>query len=254
MARRKVPVTEAPALPVGDPAAAPDVDAEALRLAGELAARIAAIGDLGARVATLNAAREFLHAVSPFRAEPVDFVRWEPCERVHGNDYNPNKVAPPEMALLRRSIEEDGFTQPVVGWPTPDGAEVVDGFHRSRAGMEPGAIRKRLHGYLPIVHLAEGRHGKGDRIAATIRHNRARGVHGVNPMSDVVRRLVEAQWPDEKIQAELGMDLDEVVRLKQLTGLAALFRDREFSRAWEARLSDDDEPEAMPEPAPEVSP
>lgn len=248
MARRKVPVNVTPELPLdAAPSPASDVDAEAVRLAVELAARLAALPSLAAQVATLNAARELLHAVSPFRAEPVDFVRWEPCERVHGNDYNPNKVAPPEMALLRRSIEEDGFTQPVVGWPTPDGAEVVDGFHRSRTGMEPGAIRKRLHGYLPIVHLAEGRHGKGDRIAATIRHNRARGVHGVDPMSDVVRRLVEAQWPDEKIRQELGMDLDEVVRLKQLTGLASLFKDREFSQAWEARLPADDDREAITE-------
>lgn len=213
----------------------------------DAAEALAALPSLAAQVAALNAAREALHAVSPFRDEPVDFVRWEPSERVHGNDYNPNRVAPPEMKLLRRSIEEDGFTQPVVGWPTPEGPEVVDGFHRSRVSMEPGAIRKRLHGYLPIVHLAAARHGKGDRIAATIRHNRARGVHGVDPMSDVVRRLVEAQWPTDKIQAELGMELDEVVRLKQQTGLASMFREREFSQAWEARLPADDDREAITE-------
>lgn len=255
MARRKLSPLTHPTLTLPPPSQ--DVDADVLRLADDLAARIAAIGDIGARVDALNAVRAKLHEASPFAREPVDLVLWRRNDLVRGNDYNPNKVAPPEMKLLRRSIEEDGYTQPIVGWPSPDDAavdEVVDGFHRSRVGTEPGAIRTRVHGYLPVVRLSPDRHGRGDRIAATIRHNRARGVHGVNPMSDVVRLLVEAGWPDDKIQAELGMDLDEVVRLKQLTGLAALFRDREFSEAWD--IDGDprgDDPEA-PESVLAVSP
>lgn len=238
MARRKQP----PMTPTLPPPSQ-ELDPEVMRLADELAVRIAAIGGMDARVEALNAARIKLHEVSPFTREPVDLVLWRRHDLVRGNDYNPNKVAPPEMKLLRKSIEEDGYTQPIVGWPSPDDSavdEVVDGFHRSRAGTEPGKIRERVHGYLPVVRLAPNRHGKGDRIAATIRHNRARGVHGVNPMSDVVRLLVEAGWPDDKIQGELGMDLDEVVRLKQLTGLAALFADREFSEAWEIDLATPD--------------
>ena len=230
--RRQSPLTQPTLLSDSLPAG---IDAEALRLADEIAARLTAL-DLATQVETLNAVRAKLHAVSPFAGEPVDLVLWRRHDLVRGNDYNPNKVAPPEMKLLRKSIEEDGYTQPIVGWPSPDDSavdEVVDGFHRSRAGTEPGKIRERVHGYLPVVRLAPNRHGKGDRIAATIRHNRARGVHGVNPMSDVVRLLVEAGWPDDKIQGELGMDLDEVVRLKQLTGIAALFADREYSEAWD---------------------
>lgn len=198
-----------------------------------LARRIEAL-PLAARVDALNAVRAILHEASPFKAEPVDLVLWHPVERVRANDYNPNAVAPPEMKLLRKSIESDGYTQPVVTSPAAEGYEIVDGFHRNRCAREVPAIRDRVQGYLPVVVIPPDRQGRTDRIAATIRHNRARGEHAVEQMSTIVRMLYEAGWPDEKIQAELGMDLDEVVRLKQLTGLAALFRDRDFSEAWEA--------------------
>jgi ParB-like chromosome segregation protein Spo0J len=201
--------------------------------ARELASTVAAL-DLEQRVSALNAVRAILHEVSPFKTEPVDLVLWHKAERVAANDYNPNAVAPPEMQLLKTSIEADGYTQPIVTSPTDSAFEIVDGFHRNRVGRECEAVRERIHGYLPLVIIPPDRQGKSDRIAATIRHNRARGEHDVDRMSAIVRMLYEAGWPDDKIQAELGMDLDEVTRLKQLTGLAALFADREYSEAWEA--------------------
>jgi ParB-like chromosome segregation protein Spo0J len=201
-------------------------------LASRLAKAIAAL-PLAERVTALNDARATLHEVSPFFSEPVDLVIWVPADKVGANDYNPNTVAPPEMKLLRLSILADGYTQPIVACPDGDGEEVVDGFHRHRVGREVPDVRKRVHGYLPIVRIAEGRADKSDRIAATIRHNRARGKHGVQPMSAIVAELRERGWSDEKIATELGMDAEEVLRLKQITGLAALFKDREYSKAWE---------------------
>jgi len=191
--------------------------------------------NLDSLVDSINAIREALHAISPFRQEPVDFVKWVKNTSVYANDYNPNSVAPPEMELLRVSIEADGYTQPIVGMPDGDGKhEVIDGFHRHRVGKEAPDIRSRVHGYLPIVMIKETRYDKSDRMAATIRHNRARGEHKVESMSEIVIELKRRFWSDKKIAAELGMEPDEVLRLQQVTGLAGLFADQEFSEAWEA--------------------
>lgn len=202
------------------------------RLTAEMVAALDAL-DTSARVEALNAIRAALHAVSPFAAEPVDLVLWVPSHTVRANDYNPNAVAPPEMQLLRLSIQADGYTQPIVTHAVESGDEVIDGFHRNRVGKEVPEIRDRIHGYLPVTRINGERGERSDRIASTIRHNRARGEHAVDSMSAIVRMLYEAGWKDEHIQKELGMDQDEVVRLKQITGLAALFADREFSEAWE---------------------
>jgi ParB-like chromosome segregation protein Spo0J len=185
------------------------------------------------RVEAINALREALHAISPFNAEPVDFVRWVKSPDVHQNDYNPNSVAPPEMELLRHSIASDGYTQPIVTMPEDDAFEVIDGFHRHRVGKECADIQARVHGYLPVVEIKSHRRGRNDRIAATIRHNRARGKHKVEAMSDIVIELKRRNWSDEKIGRELGMDPDEVLRLCQITGLAEAFKDQQFSQAWE---------------------
>lgn len=199
------------------------------------AVSIAIVGlPLAERVDAINAIREAVHAVSPFANEPVDFVRWVKSDSVYANDYNPNSVAPPEMELLRRSISEDGYTQPIVGMLDEKKAyEVIDGFHRHRVGKESAEITARIHGYLPVVQIRGDRTGKADRIAATIRHNRARGKHRVDAMSDIVIELKRRNWADEKIGRELGMDPDEVLRLCQITGLAEAFKDHEFSEAWE---------------------
>jgi len=133
------------------------------------------------------------------------------------------------MELLQLSIEADGYTQPIVCWQTgPDSYEVVDGFHRFRIGVE----RLKLS-HLPIVVINPDRADRGDRIAATIRHNRARGKHQVGAMSEIVQELSRRNWSEKKIAKELGMEPDEVLRLKQITGLAELFADRNFSEAWE---------------------
>lgn len=200
-----------------------------------LAQRLADIPD-EVRIDVLNEIRAALHAVSPMQREPVDFVRWVLAENLQANDYNPNNVASPEMRLLQLSIMQDGYTQPIVAWPVAEGVhEVIDGFHRNRVGREVGAVKKRTMGRLPISVINSERTSKEDRIAATIRHNRARGKHSVDAMSDIVVDLARRNWSNEKIATELGMEPDEVLRLRQVSGLADLFADCEFSEAWEAR-------------------
>lgn len=158
---------------------------------------------------------------------PVSNVQWVPTDLVVANDYNPNKVASPEMKLLEVSIREDGFTQPIVVWFVDSYYEVVDGFHRHLVGKKMGLT------HLPVVVINEGRTDRSDRIASTIRHNRARGKHQVGAMSEIVQELAKRNWSDKRIGHELGMEPDEVLRLKQITGLAELFADQDFSEAWE---------------------
>lgn len=186
------------------------------------------------RVIALNALRREIAAASPFSGEPVDCVEWVHADDVQANDYNPNTVAPPEMRLLELSILADGYTQPIVSHNRGDHREVVDGFHRSRVGRESKAVRSRTMGYVPVVTIRADRADETARMAATIRHNRARGKHGVEPMTGIVMHLAKKGWDDAKIAKELGMDPDEVLRFKQVTGLAELFADRDFSEAWEA--------------------
>jgi len=180
------------------------------------------------RVAALNRIREAVHAASPFD-DPVDLVLWVPADRVEANDYNPNMVASPEMKLLEHSIREDGFTQPIVVARDGDRYVVVDGFHRSRVGKEVADIRDRLGGYLPVVDLEKSLQ---DRMASTIRHNRARGKHQVDLMGELVRDLVQKGWRDEQIAKHLGMTFEELLRLKQIVGIAKLFAAPEYSKSW----------------------
>lgn len=187
-------------------------------------------------VDVLNEIKKLLHQVSPMKGEPVDCVLWIEAESVQANDYNPNNVAPPEMKLLEHSITEDGFTQPIVTWIDGDVREVVDGFHRNKVCRESKKVNKRLHGYIPVTTVNHERTDRGDRIAATIRHNRARGKHRIDAMSDIVIELKRRNWSDEKIGKELGMDPDEVLRLTQISGLAEMFSSRKFSEAWEADI------------------
>jgi ParB-like chromosome segregation protein Spo0J len=200
----------------------------------KIAFELAKENDLDIKIDMLNKIRFALHEVSPLKSEPVDFVMWTKADNVIANDYNPNNVAPPEMELLRLSIGHDGYTQPCVCWQKDNIIEVVDGFHRTKVCREFKDVRDRVHGYLPVTIIKDDCTGRSDRIASTIRHNRARGKHAVTGMSDIVLELKRRNWSDEKIGKELGMDPDECLRLTQITGLAEMFKDREFSKAWEA--------------------
>jgi len=194
------------------------------------------------KVEVLNHVRAELHRVSPFKNEPIDFVQWVLTDSVRANDYNPNSVAPPEMQLLEHSIEHDGFTQPVVGWKdSNDTHEVVDGFHRTTVAKRSDMVRGRLQGFMPIVSIQGKNEDRNDRVASTIRHNRARGKHQIESMSDIVVELKKRNWSDTRIAKELGMDQDEVLRLCQITGLSEVFSEESFSQAWDAAIMSDDD-------------
>jgi hypothetical protein len=166
------------------------------------------------KVSLINELREHIHSLSPFKNEPVDFVKWIPSEDVVANDYNPNKVAPPEMELLEISIMNDGYTQPV--------------------SKESKIVRERVLGFTPTVIIRKEQSDKNDRIASTIRHNRARGKHQVDAMSEIILELKNRNWKNERIARELGMDEEEILRLCQITGLQDIFKDDDFSKSWES--------------------
>ena len=168
---------------------------------------------------------------------PVYNVISVPIEKVTANDYNPNSVAPPEMELLETSIWEDGYTQPVVTVydKERDLYVVVDGFHRYKTLRDSARIRERERGMLPVVVLDKE---MGDRMASTIRHNRARGSHNIELMSNIVAELVEMGKGDRWICQHIGMSADELLRLKQITGVASLFQNSDFSQSWEAEADD----------------
>ena len=183
------------------------------------------------KVEALNRIRLALSKVSPFKDEPCDCIQWVKQEDVQANEYNPNHVATPEMKLLHESIKLDGYTMPIVTYDLGGGKrEIVDGFHRNRVGREYSDIKKRIHGYLPVSTINKT---LDERIGSTVRHNRARGTHGIRPMSEIVLELSKFGWSDLEICEKLGMDLDEVVRLKQITGLKEAFSNYEFSKSWE---------------------
>lgn len=190
------------------------------------------------RIKKINEIKLLLHEISPFKTEPVDCVLWVKNEDIQANDYNPNSVAPPEMELLKHSILQDGYTQPIVSMKDEDNIIVIDGFHRNRVGKECEEVKEKLHGYLPIVLIRESQEGRCDRVASTIRHNRARGKHKIDGMSDIIVDLKKRNWSNKKISNELGMDADEILRLSQISGLTELFANKEFSMAWEAEEQD----------------
>lgn len=202
----------------------------------EIEALVNVIADMSdeEKIDVINMAKIALHEISPLKDEPVDCVLWVKSELVVANDYNPNQVAPPEMVLLGISVDEDGFTQPIVTYKENGTFMVIDGFHRNRVGKEIMPIKMRLRGYLPITIIRPDREGRCDRIASTIRHNRARGKHTISGMTDIIVELKRRNWSNEKIGRELGMDADEILRLSQISGLAEMFADKEFSEAWEA--------------------
>ena len=162
---------------------------------------------------------------------PVYNIISVPIEKIRANAWNPNAVAPPEMKLLYQSIKEDGYTMPIVCYylKEEDAYEIVDGYHRYTIMKTHKDIYERENGCLPVSIIDKP---VTDRMASTIRHNRARGSHDIELMSNIVADLVESGMSDAWIAKNIGMDLDEIMRLKQITGLASLFKDKEFSRSW----------------------
>ena len=179
----------------------------------------------------LSGTRKTVNGYSAFYAKSAVYnVIPVPIEKIQANTYNPNHVAPPEMKLLYDSIKEDTYTMPIVCYylPDVDKYEIVDGYHRYTVMLTHKDIYEREHGLLPVVVIDKP---LSDRMASTVRHNRARGTHDINLMTNIVAELKESGMSDAWILKHLGMDAEELLRLKQITGLAALFADKEFTKA-----------------------
>lgn len=199
----------------------------------ELRELVDEIVDVDEKIDTINYIRREIHSVSPMKHHPVDFVEWVKSDEVEANDYNPNSVAPPEMRLLILSIEHDGYTMPIVTNPEENKIVIVDGFHRRESERRSTKINKSTYGRLPVTYIRKENSSPKDRMAATIRHNRARGKHAIDPMVEIVAKLLKEGWSGGEIAKHLGMDADEVLRLTQAAGLPELFKDHPFSKAWE---------------------
>jgi ParB-like chromosome segregation protein Spo0J len=186
------------------------------------------------RLVAIEDLRQQLHELSPVKTQPVDRIRWVPIDMVQPNDYNPNSVAKVELGLLYTSILHDGYTQPVVTiWDeTVQKYVIIDGFHRYFTCRNNQDIRDRNCGMLPIVVLDKP---INDRMASTVRHNRARGKHSVDGMSNMVFQMLENGWSEAEICAELGMEAEEVLRLKHITGFSKLFENMQYKKAWETK-------------------
>ena len=187
--------------------------------------------DLQAKIEKYNSSVKELYAALEF-AHPIGAVQWVHIDRVQANDYNPNSVAPHEMRLLHTSISQDGYTQPVVTIYDPDIDKfvIVDGFHRYTTMRVNQDIYNTTSGYLPIVVIDKP---IVDRIAATVRHNRARGKHSVQGMSNLVFEMLREGVSDEDICNRLGLESEELLRLKHITGFAKLFAEHQYGKAWE---------------------
>ncbi len=213
----------------------------------QLKSYIESLPDNDSKVEALNHIRYELHTVSPLKHHPVDCVQWAKSESVEVNDYNPNSVASPEMKLLYESIKNDGYTMPIVTFQEQkEGGsvtKVIDGFHRRLTERTNPDISESTLGYIPVTDVRKTQYDLGNRMASTIRHNRARGSHNIELMSTIVAELVEMGKGDRWICQHIGMSADELLRLKQITGLAALFTNKSFSKSWTAESEDDYEPE-----------
>ena len=183
------------------------------------------------KMSAIEEIREILHELSPLKEQPVDIVRWIPIEKIESNEYNPNTVAKPELTLLYKSIKHDHFTQPVVAIYDNDRDKyvIVDGFHRYFVAKAFKDIYDCCNGLLPIVVIEKD---INDRMASTIRHNRARGKHVISGMSSMVFKMLENGWKDAEICNELGMEAEELLKLKHITGFSKLFENAEYKKAW----------------------
>lgn len=182
----------------------------------------------------INELRNWLHEELSEVQQPIDNVQWIPIDEVEPNDYNPNSVAKVEMGLLYTSISHDGYTQPVVTIYDEDKEKyvIVDGFHRYYTCKNNKDIYDRNKGRIPAVVIKKD---INDRMASTVRHNRARGKHSIQGMSNMVFKMLENGWKDEDICNELGMKPEELLRLKHITGFSKLFKDTEYNKVWKTR-------------------
>jgi len=182
---------------------------------------------------SINKERKALHEECPIK-QPIDYVMWVPIEKVEPNGYNPNSVAPVEMGLLYKSIKKDGYTQPVVTIydKKKDKYVIVDGFHRYYVCKTKKDIYDRNMGMLPIVVIDKN---ISERMAATVRHNRARGEHSIDGMSNLVFKMLDEGMSDADVCNELGMEPEELLKLKHLTGFSKLFANTEYKMAWETK-------------------
>jgi len=178
--------------------------------------------------------KQLMHEISPLNSQPVNRVKWVPIDEVTPNDYNPNSVAKKEMGLLYTSIKHDGYTQPIVTIRDEEMKMyvIVDGFHRYYTAKTNPDILDRNKGYIPIVVIEKD---INDRMASTVRHNRARGMHSVTGMSSMVFSMLENGWLDKDICNEIGMSAEELLKLKHITGFSKLFSNVEYNRSWETK-------------------
>jgi len=192
--------------------------------------QIESVSNVDDKIDLLNEIRKELHSVSPLKHHPVDCVLWEKSEFVETQRINPNSVASPEFELLHQSIASDGYTMPIATFKQKNGPlRIVDGTHRRKIERTYKDISDSTFARIPTTLIRSTQEGETDRMASTIRHNRARGSHSVDIMSDIVSELVASGMSDGWIRKHVGMDQDELLRLKQITGLASLFADKEFS-------------------------
>lgn len=186
------------------------------------------------KILFMNNLREYLHRDLSIVPQPIDFVRWVPLDDVQPNDYNPNSVAKVEMGLLYKSIKHDGYTQPIVTIYDEDLKKyiIVDGFHRFYTTQRNQDIFDKNNGMLPIVVIEKD---INERMAATVRHNRARGEHSVQGMSNMVFEMLENGWNEAEICNHLGMEPEEILKLKHVTGFSKLFENVDYKQAWETK-------------------
>lgn len=207
-------------------------------LVNEIKRRISNLETTDSKIEMLNEVRLSLHEVSPLKDHPADCVIWEKSEFIETQKINPNAIAPPEMELLYQSIKNDGYTMAVVAFKQNDGTiRVVDGFHRRLIERLHSDISDSTFKRIPLTLIRKSQEDEGNRMASTIRHNRARGTHNIELMSTIVAELVEMGKGDPWICKHIGMSADELLRLKQITGLASLFANKEFSKSWNANNS-----------------
>jgi hypothetical protein len=190
--------------------------------------------DVYEQICFIQNIRYKLHELSPLKDQPVDLIHWVPIEMVEPNDYNPNSVAPVELKLLYTSIWADGYTQPSVTIWDPERGKfiIIDGFHRYYTCKMNKDVRERNHGMLPIVVLQKD---LAERMAATVRHNRARGKHSIQGMSNLVFGMLNEGKSDADICNELGMEPEELLKLKHISGFSKLFQDTAYSKSWKSK-------------------